>query len=192
MKCSFCSCLLPLWRCGTNQRHHPTSEARSYGTPSNAKKNKQNKTGPCHVVDLTAMRFNIYIKKRACLLPCREEIVPRAGVQIISTEKRDNARKKETITKMLLVAVISYLQHNTKFSNNYLSFSNLKFSLHGQKKTSLWGFRTFVTHLEPFQQLHGGIVKIPPCYTQLYHEIHLKSVSARCLRGKKQLGDHMW
>lgn len=73
------------------------------------KKTKQNKTGPFHVVDLTATRFNIYIKKRACLLPCREEIVPRAGVQIISTEKRDNARKKETITKMLLVAVISYL-----------------------------------------------------------------------------------
>lgn len=67
-----------------------------------------------------------------------------------------------------------------------------EFSLHGQKKTSLWRFRTFVTHLEPFQQLHGGIVKIPPCYTQLYHEIHLKCVSARCLRGKKQLGDHMW
>lgn len=60
------------------------------------------------------------------------------------------------------------------------------------KKKHLCGGLEHLSDLEPFQQLHGGIVKIPPCYTQLYHEIHLKSVSARCLRGKKQLGDHMW
>lgn len=60
--------------------------------------------------DLTATRFNIYIKKRVSLLPCSEEIVLQAGVKIISTEKCGYTRKKNKpvqTAKLLSVAFIS-------------------------------------------------------------------------------------
>lgn len=97
-------------------------------------------------------------------------------------EKERNYYREQNCCQLLLFHICNII---LSFQIIIPHSQTWEFSLHGQKKT-------FVTHLEPFQQLHGGIVKIPPCYTQLYHEIHLKSVPARCLRGKKQLGDHMW